>query len=124
MSHFLLCLIIGVCSGIISGLVGIGGGLVLIPALLYFFGFSQGMAQGTSLAIFLPPIGFFAVMTYYKNGLVNTKIATFICLGFFIGALFGSKFAMKLSNEILQKIFGSFMVLMGLYILFKNKILK
>jgi uncharacterized membrane protein YfcA len=79
----LLYLLLGLVAGIISGLIGIGGGTIIVPVLVFFFGLSQHQAQGTTLALLVPPIGFLAAWTYYKQGYVNLQIAAFICLGFF-----------------------------------------
>ncbi|HOK41558.1 MAG TPA: sulfite exporter TauE/SafE family protein, partial [bacterium] len=102
-------ILLGLISGIISGLIGLGGGTVILPALVFIFGMNQHLAQGTTLALMIPPIGLLAAIEYYKAGYVNFKAALFICIGFFIGGLIGSKFAMQLSDEILQKIFGCFL---------------
>lgn len=103
---FILYILLGLLSGIISGLIGIGGGIVIIPALIYFFGLSQHMAQGTTLALMVPPIGLLAALEYYRKGFVNLNIALFVCLGFFIGGYFGAKVATTITPQILKKIFG------------------
>ncbi len=113
-------LILGLFAGTASGIVGIGGGVIIVPALIFLFGFSQHLAQGTTLALLVPPIGLLAAYTYYKNGFVDLEVGTFICIGFFVGGLLGSKISIDLSNSVLQKIFGSFTILIGLYILFKK----
>ena len=100
-------LVLGLAAGALSGLMGIGGGLLLIPALIYLFKFSQLQAQGTTMALLLPPIGLLAAMVYYKNGYVDMKAALFICLGFFIGGFFGAKAAVGLSNMFLQRLFAT-----------------
>ncbi|GAC1686669.1 MAG: sulfite exporter TauE/SafE family protein [Candidatus Acidiferrum sp.] len=105
-----LGLLIGIVVGIISGLVGIGGGALLIPALIYFYRMSQHKAQGTSLAIILLPIGFFAFWEYYKAGNVDLKLAVLIALGFAAGAYFGGVWAQHLSETVLRKGFAILMI--------------
>jgi uncharacterized membrane protein YfcA len=107
MINVILYLLLGLFAGIISGLIGIGGGIIIVPALIYLFGLTQHQAQGTTLALLIPPIGLLAAWTYYKHGYVNLTIAIFICLGFFIGGLVGAKLAIGLSNEILRRVFGN-----------------
>jgi len=116
---FLLCLIVGLVAGAVSGLVGIGGGIIVIPFLVYALGFSQAAAQGTTLAMLLPPIGIFAVMAYYKQGYVNLPVAMFICLGFVFGGYFGAKFAVGLSQAMLRKIFAATLIAIGGYMFVK-----
>ncbi len=106
--------ILGLIAGIFSGVVGVGGGMILVPALVFIFKMSQHQAQGTTLALMIPPIGLLAVLDYYKHGYVDIKAAAFICLGFFIGGFFGAKIANHISNEMLSKIFGLSMVVLGL----------
>jgi uncharacterized membrane protein YfcA len=110
-------LLLGLSAGVLSGLIGIGGGTIIVPALIYLFGLTQHQAQGTTLALLIPPIGLLAAWTYYKNGYVNLTIAVFICLGFFIGGLAGAKLAVGLSNEILRKFFGFVLLLIALYMI-------
>ena len=118
MSIIAVYLILGLVAGALSGLMGIGGGLILIPALIYLFKFPQLQAQGTTLALLLPPIGLLAAMVYYKNGYVDIRAALFICLGFFIGGFFGAKAAVGLSNMFLQRLFGGVMFLVSLKMIF------
>jgi uncharacterized membrane protein YfcA len=116
---YLLCVIVGVAAGAMSGLVGIGGGIIVIPFLVYALGFSQAAAQGTTLAMLLPPIGLFAVMAYYKQGYVNMPVAMFICLGFLFGGYLGAKFAIGLSQVMLRKAFAATMIVIGSYMFIK-----
>ncbi len=111
---FLILVIIGLFSGAFSGLVGIGGGVIIIPALVLFLGLSQHEAQGTSLAILLPPIGLMAAYQYYKSGNVNLIYAIVIAITFFIGGYFGAKFAVKMPQDILKKVFGIFLLLLAI----------
>lgn len=114
MHNILLYLLIGLTAGIISGLIGIGGGVIIVPALIYLLGFSQHQAQGTTLALLVPPIGILAAWTYYRQGYVDLKVAIFVCLGFFVGGLLGAKVAVGLPCEVLQKLFGVAMLLIAL----------
>ena len=111
-------LILGVLAGILSGLVGIGGGVIIVPALVFLFGFSQQSAQGTTLALMVPPIGILAAWTYYRQGNVDLRIAGFVCLGFLLGGLLGARFATGLSNVMLERIFGIALLLISLKMLF------
>lgn len=118
-SMLLLYVILGVITGILSGILGIGGGIVLVPALVYLFGLTQHEAQGTTLALLVPPIGILAAWTYYKHGYVNLKIAGLICLGFVLGGLLGAKLAIKIPDTVLRKIFGGAFALIALQMIFK-----
>jgi uncharacterized membrane protein YfcA len=118
MSSFIPYLILGVLAGVYSGFVGLGGGTLIIPALVFIFGMSQQQAQGTTLALMVPPIGILAAWTYYKHGYVDIKVAAIICLGFVVGSLLGARVAVHLSNDLLQKIFGVAMLAIGIKILF------
>jgi uncharacterized protein len=109
--------ILGVLAGMLSGLIGIGGGIIIIPALVYLFGLTQHQAQGTTLALMVPPIGLLAAFEYYRAGHVDLKIAGLVCLGFFIGGLFGAKIAVGLSDLLLKRIFGAVLLLVALKML-------
>ncbi len=97
---------IGLIIGMISGLVGIGGGLLVIPVLVFIFNFSQPLAQGTTLALMVPPIGFFAAYEYYKHGNVDIRMAALICIGFVVGGYFGAKLVPYIPEHILRKAFA------------------
>ncbi len=118
--NILILLLIGVLSGTVSGLTGIGGGIIVIPMLVFFLGYSQQFAQGTALAMLLPPIGLLAVINYSKLDLVDFKAAVIMVLTFMIGSYFSSKFAVKIPTAILQKIFAIFLFAISLYIFFKK----
>jgi len=113
-----LYLLLGLITGIFSGLLGIGGAIIIIPSLVLLFGLSQHMAQGTTLALMVPPIGLLAAWTYYKAGFVDLKIAGFICLGFFVGGLIGAKFATEINDQLLRRIFGVVLLLASLKMIF------
>jgi len=108
-----LYLILGLLTGTVSGLIGIGGGVLLTPALVYLFGFTQHSAQGTTLALLVPPVSLLAAWTYYQEGDVNIKVASLIFLGFFIGGFFGAKFALNVPELILKRFFGFSMLALG-----------
>ena len=114
MADTLLLLLLGLVAGILSGLIGIGGGIIIVPALVFIFGLTQHQAQGTTLALMVPPIGILAAWTYYQKGLVDLRIAALVCAGFVIGGLLGAKLATNLSNVILEKIFGVALLLIAL----------
>jgi uncharacterized membrane protein YfcA len=115
-----LFLLLGLIAGIFSGLIGIGGATIIIPVLVLLFGLSQHTAQGTTLALMVPPIGLLAAWTYYRAGYVDLKIAALICIGFFVGGLIGAKFAAEIPDLLLRRIFGVVLFLMSLrMILFK-----
>lgn len=111
-------IIIGTITGFLAGMLGIGGGLVVIPALAMVLGMTQHAAQGTSLAMMLPPIGIIAAYNYYKAGNVDIKFALILAVMFIIGSYFGSKVAIKLPQEVLKKIFGVFLLLVAIKMLF------
>jgi len=93
-----------------SGLLGIGGGIIIIPALVYLLGYSQQNAQGTSLGLLLLPIGILAVLNYHKAGFVNIKAAAIMCITFIIGSYITSKIAVELPETIIKKMFAVFLL--------------
>ncbi len=109
----------GLIAGTASGLIGIGGGIIVIPCLIYLFGFSQHAAQGTTLAMMIPPIGILAAIAYYKQGHVNLIAAGLICLGFILGGYLGAKFAILLPEAVLRKVFGTCLLLIAGYMIIK-----
>jgi len=117
MNDFIIIALIGLAAGLLAGIMGIGGGLIVIPALV-ILGFSQKLAQGTSLAMMLPPIGFFAAYNYYKAGFVDVKATIILICFFIIGSLFTSKLAVAMDPRILKKIFGGFLILVALKMIF------
>ncbi len=121
MSMVILLLAIGLAAGILSGVAGIGGGTVIVPALVFFMGYSQHQAQGVSLTMFLLPIGLLGVYTYYKGGHVNketVQVALIMCASFVFGSLLGSRIAVNLNQDILKKVFGVFLLILSLKIIF------
>lgn len=117
----ILLIIIGLAAGFLSGLVGIGGGIIIVPALVLLAGFSQKLAQGTSLGILLLPVGILAVIQYYKQGYVDIKYVGIVALAFVIGSLLGSKLALSLSDEKMKKIFAILMLVISVKMLFFDK---
>lgn len=102
----LLLALIGVIAGMLSGLVGVGGGIVMVPLLIYFLGFNQHQAQGTSLTVLVVPVTAAAVYNYYKEGYIDWRYAGIIALFFVIGGYFGSKMAISIDQKMLKKIFA------------------
>jgi uncharacterized membrane protein YfcA len=99
-------ILIGILAGVLSGLVGVGGGIIMVPLLVMFFGFNQHQAQGTSLAVLAVPVTAVAVFNYYKEGQINIKYAAVIAVFFVVGSVFGSKLALTLDQKMLKKIFA------------------
>ncbi|MCX6326657.1 MAG: sulfite exporter TauE/SafE family protein [Bacteroidia bacterium] len=112
-SMLLILIGIGILTGVMAGMLGIGGAIIMIPALVFFMGFSQQTAQGTSLAVMLPPIGIIAAYNYYKAGQVNIKFAIILAVFFLVGSYFGSKLALNLPQTLLKKIFGILLLLVA-----------
>ena len=105
---------IGLLAGILSGFVGVGGGVVVVPALIYFMGLTQFQAQGTSLAMMIPPIGILAVWNYYKADNLNVNYALILAITFVIGGFIGSKLSLKLPENKVKLIFGFLMLYVAL----------
>lgn len=102
----LLLALVGFFAGTLSGLVGVGGGVIVVPCLVFFLGFSQQAAQGTSLGLLLLPVGIFAVINYYNKGYIDIKVVAIMSIAFIAGGWLGSKLALQLSQEALRKIFA------------------
>ena len=117
----LILVIIGLASGMLSGLVGIGGGIVIVPALVLFLGYSQKLAQGTSLGILLLPVGILAVIQFYKAGYVDIPVVLVVAIGFIAGSYFGSRIALSLPQDTVKKIFAIFLLIMAIKMLFIDK---
>jgi uncharacterized protein len=118
MQSVYILLIVGLLAGALSGMVGVGGGIIVVPVLVYFLGFSQHEAQGTTLFMFLLPIGILGVMNYYKAGFVNFNTALIVGSTFVIGSYFGSKLAISLDQKMVKQIFGVIIVLLGIKMIF------
>jgi len=113
-----LYVILGLIAGVLSGVLGIGGAVIIVPALVYLFGLTQHQAQGTALALMVPPIGILAALRYYHAGNVKLGIAIFVCLGFFIGCSFGANIAHSISEPFLKKAFGALLFVISLKMIF------
>ena len=120
MSTILILILIGVIAGGFSGFVGLGGGVIIVPALVFILGMSQHMAQGTTLAMMIPPIGILAVINYYKKGLVDMNSGVILALSFVIGGYFGSRLALSVSPEIIKKVFGVIIIALALKMMFSK----
>ena len=116
----LILIVIGIITGIMAGMLGIGGAIIMIPALVFILGISQQTAQGTSLAVMLPPVGILAAYNYYKAGQVNIKFAIILAIFFLVGSYFGSKLALTLPQNVLKKIFGVLLLLVAIRMLFSK----
>lgn len=112
-SMIMILIVIGIITGIMAGMLGIGGAIIMIPALVFFLGISQQTAQGTSLAVMLPPVGIIAAYNYYKAGHVNIWFAIILAVFFLVGSYFGSKLALNLPQQALRKIFGILLLLVA-----------
>lgn len=117
LSILLVLLAVGLAAGFLSGLVGIGGGIIIVPVLVYFLGFTQHQAQGTTLFMFMLPIGILGVMNYHKQGYVDYKTALIICTTFVLGSFFGSKLAISLDQKLVKQLFAVILVLLGIKML-------
>jgi len=114
----IMLLIIGLFTGVLGGLVGVGGGIILVPALVFFLGFSQLDAQGTSLALIMFPVGILGVIQYYKQGHVDFKIVVLLAIGFVLGSFLGSKISLNINQQIVRKIFACLMIFIAIKMLF------
>ena len=102
----LILSLIGLAAGMLSGLIGVGGGIIVVPALVYFLGFSQYQAQGTSLGLLLLPVGILAVMNYYNKGQIDIKVVGIMAFAFILGGWLGSKLALSISETLVKRIFA------------------
>ncbi len=114
----LILVLIGLAAGILSGFAGVGGGVIIIPALIMLLGMSQFEAQGTSLAMMIPPIGILAAINYYKDGYINWKYALILAIFFVVGGYLGSKLALSISQSMVKKSFAVFIILIGVKMFF------
>ena len=120
LATFFVLVLIGISAGMLSGFIGVGGGVIIVPALIYFLGLSQHAAQGTSLLLMLPPIGILAVMNYYKAGEVNWQFGTIIAAFFIVGAYFGSKISLRLNPATVKLVFGILMLYVSVRMIYKG----
>ena len=110
-------IVLGLVAGALSGLIGIGGGVIIVPALVFIFGLSQKIAQGTTIALMVPPVGILAAWSYYQKGFVDVRIAALVCIGFVIGGFIGAECATVIPPLMLEKIFGGVMLIIALKML-------
>jgi uncharacterized membrane protein YfcA len=113
-----ILLLIGLVSGLLSGLFGIGGGVLIVPAFIYLLGFSQHKATGTSLAVLLPPVGLAAVAEYWRRGNVDLHAAMIVAAALFVGGAVGAVIAGHIAGPYLRLSFGLFVVVLGFYLMF------
>ena len=118
MGQGIILIVVGLAAGVLSGLLGIGGGILIIPALIYCLGYSQHMAQGTTLALMVPPVGILAAWTYWREGNVNLAAAALICLGFVFGGWLGAKFTTAIPELVLRRSFGVFLGVIAVKMIF------
>jgi len=116
----IILIVIGLLAGILSGLVGVGGGILMIPLLIIFLGLTQHQAQGTALFAMLPPIGILAAMNYYKEGFVKWEYAAVIALAFVVGGYFGSKLSISLPEQTVRRVFGVIMLIGAIKLIFSK----
>ena len=107
-------IVLGLIAGTVGGALGLGGGAIMVPALVFFFGLTQHQAQGTALAVMLPPVFILAVMRYYTAGNVKIQMALFICLGFMVGAFLGAHVVQSIPAVQLKRVFGLFLIIIGI----------
>lgn len=117
----ILLIIIGFATGVLGGMVGVGGGVILVPALVFILGFSQMDAQGTSLALIMFPVGILGVIQYYKKGHVDFNIVFLLAVGFVIGSLLGSKISLSIPQQTVKRIFAVLMLIIACKMLFFDK---
>lgn len=120
MNYITGLLLLGLFAGWLSGMVGIGGGIIIVPALMFLFGFSLRTGQGTSIAALAPPIGLLAAYVYYKQGDVDIKAAGLIAVGFFIGGFLGAKSNYLLKKEVVEKIMAIVLIIIGAKMFFSK----
>ena len=116
--EIIVLLVIGLLGGFVAGSLGVGGGIIIVPSLIFLLGLTQHQAQGTSLAMMLAPIGILAAINYYREGHINIGYAIILMIVFIVGGYFGSMFAIKLPATALKKIFGVLMLIVGLRMIF------
>ncbi|HKU18792.1 MAG TPA: TSUP family transporter [Candidatus Saccharimonadales bacterium] len=117
----IVLVLIGLAAGVLSGLVGVGGGIIVVPALVLLMGFSQKTAQGTTLLMLVLPVGAFAATAYYRAGLANVRAAVIIALGFIVGAAVAARIAIKLPDHAVGRIFGGLLLAVAIKLLLFGK---
>ena len=117
-TQLIILMIIGILSGLLAGVFGVGGAIIVIPSLVFILGLTQHEAQGTSLAFMLPPVGILAAWNYWKEGHVNWKIALVLSITFVVGAYFGSKLSINITDKMLRRLFGVLMIIVAAKMIF------
>lgn len=120
-NEIIILICIGFAAGAFSGMFGIGGGLIMVPAMVFFLAMSQQSAQGTSLGVLVIPVAAVAAFNYYREGALNIKYALVIALSFVVGGYFGSKLSLGMSELMLKRLFGVLMLIMALRLIFFSK---
>lgn len=120
MNTLIILLLVGLAAGFLSGLIGIGGGIIIVPILVYFLSMDQKMAQGTTLFMFLFPVGLLGVYSYYKENYVDFKVAGVMAITFIIGSYLGGKTVIAIDTKIVKQIFGAIIILVGIKMLFNK----
>ena len=121
MAEIIALILIGIAGGFLSGMFGVGGGVIIVPALVFFIGMSQHQAQGTSLGLMLFPIGILAAYNYYKTGQMDIKAGLIVAATFVIGGYFGSKISLSLDQALIKKLFGIMMLIVSIKLIFFSK---
>ena len=123
MSIQMVCILlfVGLLSGVLSGLIGVGGGIIIVPALVLILGYTQQQAQGTSLGLLLLPVGFLAVMNYYKKGFIDIRVVLIMSAAFVVGGWLGSKIALNISQTALKRVFAVILIAIAAKMLFIDK---
>ncbi len=124
LQNLIIVALIGIAAGMLSGLLGLGGAIIIIPALVMFLGYSQQTAQGTALVMMVLPVGALAAYQYYKDGFVEMKPALVMAVFFFIGGYFGAKYATHIPQALLKKLFAVMLIILAIKMLFFEKVLK
>ncbi len=119
-TQLIILIVVGILSGMLAGIFGVGGAIIVIPALVFILGLSQHDAQGTSLAFMLPPVGILATWNYWKAGHVNWKMALILSLTFVLGAYLGSVFSINISDKTLRRLFGALMLVIAIKMIFSK----
>ena len=121
MSEILILIIIGIAGGVLSGLFGVGGGIIIVPAFVFFLGMSQHEAQGTSLGLMLLPIGILAAYNYHQSGNLDIRAGLIVAVAFVIGGYFGSKLSLNIDQALLKRVFGVLMLFVSVKLIFFSK---
>ena len=114
----LIYIVLGLVAGIFSGFFGLGGAVILVPAFVFLLGLTQHQAQGTTLALMVPPISLWAAWKYYQHGDVKLAIAAWVCIGFVFGGFLGANMSLMVPSPLLKKLFGLCLVLIGTQMIF------